>query len=147
MIERELKNYWLGVSPICDVVDKHIYAGRIPKTAQPETAAILIRRLGTNRTYGLFGEDDCCEPILQVDLKCRLANADVLLHRLFENCRKSLNEFAAAPGKMGSIWVVRALIISETVDIPLAPVASGASWKWNRSFDVQIMHNQEVVLA
>jgi hypothetical protein len=146
MIERDLKHYLLTVSPICEVVDKHIYAGRIPKTAEPEHA-ILLRRISGTRTYGLFGEDDVAQPIVQIDLLSRHAAAETILNRLFENCRKALNKFAGAPGKMGSTWVLTMQIISETVDVPQVPVANSLSWKRQRSFDVQFMHQQETSLA
>ena len=146
MIERELKHHLLTIPTICQIVDKHIYAGRIPKTAEPKYA-ILLRRISGSRTYGLFGEDEVAQPIIQVDLLSRESIAETVLDELFENCRKALNEYAAAPGAMGDAWVVNIQIISETVDVPQLPVATGLSWKRQRSFDIQVMHTQETFLV
>jgi len=145
MIERELKHYFLTIPTICRIVDKHIYAGRTPQTVNP-TYAIRLRKLSQSRSYGLFGEDEVTQSIITVDLLSRESTAETVLDDLFENCRKALNRFAGAPGKMGSDWIVAVQIVSETVDIPQLPVATGLSWKRQRSFDVQIMHTQETSL-
>lgn len=146
MIERELKHHLLGIPAICQIVDKHIYAGRIPKTAEP-TYAIVLRRISGTRTYGLFGEDEVTQQIVEVNMLSRNSIAETVLDELFENCRKVLNEFAASPGKMGDAWVVSINVISETVDVPQLPVATGLSWKRQRTFDIQIMYTQDTFLV
>ena len=143
MIERELKRHLEGKPVIANSVGG-IYAGRIPRS---DTAreAILIRQISAQPTYGLYGEDTVVSPILQIDLISKNEASASILFALFENVRKTLNEFAKAPGLMGEIWVVSINIVSEGVT--LIPSAVGVAWKRQRTFDIQIMHEQATEFA
>lgn len=146
MIEKDLRRYLLTINPIREIVKDNIYAGRIPETAKP-IYAILLRRISGTRTYYLGGEEPFTQPIIQVDMLSRNAVAEIKLDELSENVRLALNKYAAAPGKIGETFVHCINIISENVDIPQPPIASGIAWKRQRSFDIQITHEQQTTFA
>ena len=139
MIEKELKNYFLTIPSIKFAVGG-VYAGRIP-TDEASSEVIVIKQITGERTYTLDGEDPFVTKVIQIDILSRNDASSATLHAIFENLRKALNVFAKAPGKMGSMFVGSIQIISEGVTLTSSAV--GTTWKRQRSFDIQLIHDQK----
>lgn len=144
-IEAALRHYLRQQTSITDIVDIHIYAGRIPQGERP-VMAIKIMRLSTERYYALAEELGIVSPIVELEFVGRDDHAAAIALRAAEAVRLKVSSFKGVWGPVGDQITVNSCTVER--DVMAEPVWSQLGddrWTFTYSMDLRITHQQTAI--